>query len=271
MSQGPIHSSQPLFELSDAEVVRDGRAILNVDHLTIAEGERIAVLGPNGSGKSTLIGLLTRDVLPLARPDTQVRFRGNARRPLFEVRASLGVVSGSLQDLHRRALTVAEVVASGFFGSIGLHLTQHPTSAMLTRAHDAMRDLGISALADRRMDTLSTGEARRALIARALVHDPSALVLDEPCDGLDPSATYHVLDAIRRLARTGRGIVLVTHHVDDIVPEIDRVVLLKGGRVIADGPKSHVLTSENLARAYDVPLRLDESGGWYRLWYEPEG
>jgi iron complex transport system ATP-binding protein len=226
----------------------------------------VAILGPNGSGKSTLIGALTRDVHALAADVPPVRLLGRDRWDLFEARRLLGVVSNQLQELHARPVTAFDVVVSGFFGSIGLHKVQRPTVHMLTRAADLMERLEIGHLADRLMDTLSTGEARRALIARALVHDPPVLVLDEPCDGLDPSATYHVLRTIRTLASEGRSLVLVTHHVDDIVPEVDRVILLKAGHVVGDGPKASTLTSEALGALFGIPAHLESRDGWYRLW-----
>jgi iron complex transport system ATP-binding protein len=259
-------SGAPLLELRGARVVRDGRAILDIDHLVFREGEHVAILGPNGSGKSTLIGLLTHDVRPLAGDVAPVRFFGRERWGLFEARALLGVVSNSLQNQNDRAITAFDVVLSGFFGSVGLHLTQRPTASMLTRVAELMAQLEIGHLAERTMDTLSTGEARRALIARALVHDPPVLVLDEPCDGLDPFATYHVLRTLRGLAAEGRSLVLVTHHVDDILPEVERVIMLKDGRVADDGPKSEVLTSETLSDIFGIPARLEEHDGWYRLW-----
>lgn len=259
-------TGEPLLELRDARVVRDGRAILDIDHLVLYEGEHVAILGPNGSGKSTLVGTLTRDVHALAGDEAPVRLLGHERWDLFEARRLLGVVSNQLQGLHDRPVTAFDVVVSGFFGSIGLHLTQQPTVSMLSRAADLMEQLEIGHLADRRMDTMSTGEARRTLIARALVHDPPVLVLDEPCDGLDPFATYHVLRTIRTLAAQGRSLVLVTHHVDDIVPEVERVILLKDGRIVSDGPKAEVLTSEALQTLFAIPARLEQRDGWYRLW-----
>ena len=116
------------------------------------------------------------------------------------------------------------------------------------------------------MTTLSTGEARRVLFARALVHDPAVLVLDEPCAGLDPHAAYHVRRALRTLAAGGRSLVLVTHHVEDIVPEIDRAVLLKDGRIVADGPKRDLMTAETLGELFDIPVEVEEREGEYRLW-----
>jgi iron complex transport system ATP-binding protein len=129
-----------------------------------------------------------------------------------------------------------------------------------------MREVGIFHLAGRTMDTLSTGEARRALIARALVHDPAVLVLDEPYAGLDPAARYHVATAVRELAAGGRGLLLVTHHIEDIPPEVDRVVMLRSGRVFADGPKRDLLTSAKLSELFGIPAMVEERAGVYRLW-----
>lgn len=262
--------AMPLLELNNARVLRDGRAILDVGHLVLNAGEHAAILGPNGSGKSTLIGLLTRDVRPIAPTSPgeppPVRLLGKDRWDLFEARSLLGIVSNVLQGINDRPIAAFDVVLSGFFGSVGLQRRHRPTAKMLTRVADLLEELGISHLAERHMDTLSTGEARRALIARALVHDPPVLVLDEPCDGLDPTATYHVLRALEGLADTGRTLVLVTHHVEDVLPAIDRVILLKGGRVDADGAKADALTSETLSELFDIPAHLEERDGWFRLW-----
>ena len=226
-------SAAQLLELRDACVVRDGRTILSVDKFSIAEGEHLAVLGPNGAGKSTLIKLLTRDILPLWVDPPPVLFRGEARIPLLEARSLLGVVSADAQE--QRALV-------------------------------ALGELEVEHLAERMMSTLSTGEARRVLIARALVHDPAVLVLDEPCNGLDPHAAHNVRLAVSLLARGGRSLVLVTHHVEDIVPEIERVVMLQNARIVADGPKCELLTSERLGELFHIPVELEEREGHYRLW-----
>ncbi|MDO8848791.1 MAG: ATP-binding cassette domain-containing protein [Coriobacteriia bacterium] len=254
-----------LIELRDAEVVRGGRTILQVDSLSFLEGEHVAVLGPNGAGKSTLIGLVTRDVRPLARDAAPVMLRGQARWDLFEARRVFGVVSDLLQDDYRKAVTVRDVVLSGFFGSIGLYRRAEVTPAMAARADELLDYLGIQPLAGRTMETLSTGEARRALIGRALVHEPALLVLDEPTHGLDLAGTYHFLQLVRRLAET-TALMVVTHHVADIVPEVERVVMLKDGRVFRDGPKADLLTGGALTNLYGVPAMIEERDGWYRLW-----
>jgi iron complex transport system ATP-binding protein len=254
-----------LIELAGARVVRDGRTILAVDHLVFNEGEHAAVLGPNGAGKSTLIGLVTRDVRPIAGDRPAVLLRGRSRWDLFEARRVFGVVSDALQAEYARAVTVRDVVLSGFFGSIGLYRRNEVTTAMHDRADELLAFLAIDELADRRMDTLSTGEARRALIGRALVGDPALLVLDEPTHGLDPAGTYAFLGLLRQLAaRT--ALVIVTHHVADIVPEVSRVVMLRDGRVFRDGPKAELLTSASLSALYGIPAEVEERDGWYRLW-----
>ena len=262
----PARSAAPLLELRGATVVRDGRAILSVHHFSIAEGEHLAILGPNGSGKSTLIKLLTRDVLPLWAEPAPMLFRGQPRIALEDARKLLGVVSADAQEQADVVLPAFQVVLGGFFGSLGVPRHKSPTAEQRDRALAALTELEVAHLAERTMTTLSTGEARRVLIARALVHDPAVLVLDEPTTGLDPHASHHIRQAVRMLARGGRSLVLVTHHVEDIAPEIDRVVLLRDAAIVADGPKHELLTSERLSELFAIPARREERGGEYRLW-----
>ena len=262
----PRPAAVPLLQLRGATVVRDGRAILSVDEFSIAEGEHLAILGPNGSGKSTLIKLLTRDILPLWTEPAPVLFRGQPRIVLEDARKLLGVVSADAQEQADVVLPALDVVLGGFFGSLGVPRHKTPTPEQHERALAALAELEVAQLAERTMTTLSTGEARRVLFARALVHDPAVLVLDEPTNGLDPHASYNVRRAVRTLARGGRSLVLVTHHVEDIAPEIGRVVMLRDARVVADGPKRDLLTSERLSELFAIPAQLEEREGEYRLW-----
>lgn len=258
----------PLLEVRGATVVRNGRAILSVDEFVVREGEHLAILGPNGAGKSTLIGLLTREVLPLWADPPPVLFRGRERIELAEARRLIGVVSSSWQETIRAHLTVLDVVLGGRFGTLGVprHVRPRVSQDDLAAAQRAMSELGIAALAERDMTTLSTGEARRVLTARALVHDPAILVMDEPTAGLDPTAAWHVRETMRGLAEGGRTIVLVTHHVEDIVRHISRVVLMADARIIADGSKEALLTDERLTELFGVRLHIEERDFEYRLW-----
>ena len=187
---------------------------------------------------------------------------------LAEARSLLGVVSDAWQEIVDVHLTVREVVLGGRYGSLGVppHLRASVTPADLEATDAAIIELGIEDLAERDMRTLSTGEARRALIARALVHDPAILVLDEPCAGLDPRAAWQLRDTMRQLTAGRRTLVLVTHHVEDVVRGIERVVLMRDGTVASDGRTREVLTSDGLSGLFGVRLELDERGGEYRMW-----
>jgi len=257
-----------LLSVRDATVVRDGRTILHVGEFVIRQGEHLAILGPNGAGKSTLIGLLTRDVLPLWADPYPVLFQGEARIELAQARRLLGVVSSAWQQTVRAHLSVHDVVLGGRFGALGIppHLREVVSATDEDATSRALEELGISALATRDMVTLSTGEARRALIARALVHDPAVLVLDEPCAGLDPTAAWHLRASMRELAAGGRTLVLVTHHIEDIVSQVDRVVLMRDAGIVADGPKRQLLTAQRLSELFGVGFEVEERGGEYRLW-----
>lgn len=248
----------PFLSLRNAVVRRSGTEILSVDSLALAEGEAVALLGPNGSGKSTFVSLITREVMPLYRDEPPVLFRGNPRAPLVDVRRAIGIVSSSMQDEVTVHLPAREIVAGGITGTLGLpyFLPETETAPALLAADGAMAALGIGDLAARDMTTLSTGQARRVLIARALVSNPDTLVFDEPTTGLDPAGMFYVRQAMSELAQGGKGIVLVTHYPEDIVAEITRVVLIKEGRVFADGPKETLLTTAMMQSLFDAPLAV---------------
>lgn len=261
----PAATTPPLFSLRDARVVRSGRTILHVDHFDLAEGEHVALLGPNGAGKSTFIQLLTRETFPLHREEPPVRFRGQARPLLSDIKQALGIVSATMHDQVRVHLPVSDIVCGGLFGTLGLPNHVQETDEQRAQAQDALDRLGIADLAERDVMTLSTGQVRRVLVARELMSDPRILIFDEPCTGLDPEGMYHVRNTMRLLADEGRSVVLVTHYPEDIIPAIERVLLIKDAEVFADGPKEDLLTSATLSDLFGVPLEVEERHGWYSL------
>jgi iron complex transport system ATP-binding protein len=259
-----------LLSLRHATVLRGGRPALKDLSFEIPEGEHTAILGPNGSGKSSLMRLLTRQDYALqSQPEASpVRILGRDRWDLFELRAQLGIVSA---DLHQAFLAAdagglcsgLDVVLSGFFASQGVFSHQQVLPEMRRRAEAALAQVGATHLAAKRFEELSTGEARRVLIARALVRDPRALLLDEPTTGLDLVARHHFLNTLEELARRGKTILLVTHHIEEILPQIQRVILLQEGRVFLDGPKESVLTSAHLSALYGATVTIQQHGGYY--------
>ncbi len=254
----------PLIEFRNVTVSRDGTTALHSVNLAIGTGEDVAILGPNGSGKSSLIKTITRECYP--RLGSSVRILGEERWNLFDLRAQLGIVSNDLEQTCRRDFTARETVLSGFFGSIGIWRNHHVTPGMEARADEVLELMEVSHLAGRDMTEMSSGEARRVVIGRALVHRPKALVLDEPTTSLDFRAKHELLASLRRLAQAGTSIVLVTHSLTDIIPEIGRVVLLKQGRIVQDGSKAAVLTPAALEHLFETPIEIVERNGYYHMW-----
>lgn len=243
---------------------RDDRIALDSVTLSIAQGEHVAILGPNGSGKSTLIKLMSRDLYPMLKAEPwALRILGRERWRLFDLRHILGIVSNDWMQMCTRDYSGREIVLSGFFGSVGIWPNHQVTPAMEVKTREVMSLLEISHLAQRNTNQMSSGEARRILIARALVHDPQALVLDEPSTSLDLHATHELRQALRRLARNGISMIMVTHHLPDIIPEMERVVLIKEGRIYRDGPKGETLTSSTLSTLFGIEVEVIERAGYY--------
>ncbi len=234
--------------------------------LRIGQGEHVAILGPNGCGKSTLIKTITRECYPLAQPGSSVGILGRSLWNVFDLRSMLGIVSNDLMTQCTREITGFDVVLSGFFSSIGIWPNHHVTGEMRDKASQVLRLLEAPHLSEKPVDEMSSGEARRVLIGRALVHDPKALLLDEPSTSLDLFAQHELRETVRRLAQSGMGIVLVTHHLSDIIPEIDRVILMRGGQITGDGPKTGLLTAGSLKDLFGVEVELAQRGGYYHLW-----
>jgi iron complex transport system ATP-binding protein len=263
-------SSPPVLELTEATVVKADRPVLDRLTLTIPVGEHTAIVGPNGAGKSMLLRLLTHEerALVLADGRSPVRVFGDDMWNVFELRSQLGIVSA---DLHQRfvagnsegRINGEAAVLSGFLASDGILRYGVVTDQMRRQAIEALDRMGAAHLARRWLDELSSGEARRVLLARALVTAPRALVLDEPTTGLDLVARHDFMERVRQIARDGTTLVLITHHIDEIIPEIERVILLREGRLAAAGAKRSVLTAERLSGLFGSPIAIEENDGYY--------
>jgi len=259
--------SAPLIEFDNVTVLRDQTVALDRLRLRIDDGERVAILGANGSGKSTLLDALTRAVYPLTGHDpSSLRIYGQERWDIFELRGLLGIVTHALVRDCTGGYSALETALSGFFGSIGVWRHHSVTDEMRQSAREALHLMGISHLADRPLTEMSSGEVRRAVIARALVHRPRALVLDEPTVSLDLPGRREMHAALRRVVGSGASLVLVTHQLEDLIPEIDRVITLRAGRVLHDGPIRKVLRSATLSEVFGVQVQVAERDGVWQMW-----
>jgi iron complex transport system ATP-binding protein len=255
-----------LLEMNHVTVMRGERAALADLTLRIGRAEHVCILGPNGCGKSTLIKTITRECYPLARADSSMTILGQERWDIFELRNFLGIVSPDLLAACTTDATGTDVVLSGFFSSTRVFPHHHPDPEQLERSHAVLERLGIAHLAQRSIAQMSSGEAKRTLIARALVHEPKTLLFDEPGNALDLRAQMQLRDTMRELARAGLAVLLVTHHVSEIIPEMERVILLRAGRILADGAKQTVLTETNLATLFNVAVRLHRHDGFFHAY-----
>lgn len=262
--------SEPILQLTGATVVKDGRRVLDDVHLTIRQGQHTAIVGPNGAGKSILVSLLTLEQRPLAPANgtPPVKMFGRENWDLFELRSHLGIVSAGLHQFFvngnsEGSITAEAAVLSAFLNSYGILRYGQVSDLMRERTAAALAGAGASHLALRTLDEMSSGEARRVLLARALATSPRALVLDEPTTGLDLVARHSFMETVRRLARAGTTIVLITHHIEEIVPEIERVVLLRDGRVLADGSTVENLTADRLSDVFAHAVTVERAGGYH--------
>jgi iron complex transport system ATP-binding protein len=255
--------SSPLLEFSNVTIFHGEKKVLDSLSLTIREGENIAILGPNGAGKSSFIRTILREFYPAAG-DEKVIFRMHGKEvwDVFELRSTIGIVSNDLQFTFTRTITGKEVILSGFFSSVGL-FNQCVTPEMERKADEILTFLEIEHLKDRPMTAMSSGESRRLLIGRALVHNPKTLILDEPTNSLDLHALHKFRETLRKIVRSGTSVILVTHNLHDIIPEISRVVFMKEGRFCGDGPGDEMLTDEKIGNLFSAPVHIERNNGYY--------
>ena len=253
-----------IIDFQNVTVFQGRNKVLDDFSLTIDESQSTVILGPNGSGKTTLLKLLNRELYIVEEKNSSLKIFEKDRWNVDELRSNLGVVSQHLQYGYSSSAIGLYVVLSGFYSSDGIWQHQEFDESKLDRAKEVMDLLSITHLKDREFSTMSTGEQRKFLLARSLVNDPAVLVFDEPTSGLDMSTCFQYLEIIRELISMGKKVILVTHHIHEIPPEVTRVILLKEGRVIEDGDKDQILTNNNLTNLFDWPIRVIKENGYFQ-------
>ena len=259
-------NDEPFLHLAHVNVARGENIVLHDINLSVKTGEHIAILGPNGCGKSTLIKTITCECYPIVQPDTEVSIFGRTRWDLTELKKRLGVVAPELPGKPILTTTGRDAILTGFFSSSTLWPNLTVTDEMRNRADEVLTLIDAEPLRDRLVGHMSAGQQRRIMIGRALVASSQMLLLDEPSNALDLFAQNELRHLLRRLAQQGTGILLITHHVSDIIPEIDRILMMKDGRIVADGPKSELLTAQCLSELFHTPVDLTLKDGFHHAW-----
>ncbi len=259
----------PVIELERVSVARGERVVLQDVNLRLHAGEHVVILGPNGCGKSTLLKTLTCELYPVPRPETRVNLFGRARWDVTELRRKMGVVSAELPGEATRGITGLEAVLTGFFSASKLWPNLQVTAAMRERAEEIVALVGAEALRDVLVGEMSAGQQRRVMIGRALAGNADEhrmLLLDEPSNALDLAAQHDLRETLRQLAQAGTAILMITHHASDVLPEMRRVVMMRAGRIVADGEREKLLTGERMSELFGREIRMAERDGILFAW-----
>ena len=258
-------STNNWLEIRHGEAWLGGAPVLHDINLDLKLGESTTVLGPNGAGKSCLVKLIDRSLHPIVQEQAYLHLFGRSTVNLWQLRQRLGVVSTPMEERIPGAISGLDVVLAGFFGSTRLGLDQNPSSEQRIRAIKVLEQLDLQAISDHPYGRLSDGQRRRLLIARALVHEPDVLVLDEPSRALDLKGCHQLMHTLRDLCRHGTTLVQVTHRIDTIIPEMKRVLFLDKGRIVGDGTPAEMLTSTKLSALYGTSLTVVEAHGFRQV------
>ncbi|MFO0945921.1 MAG: ATP-binding cassette domain-containing protein [Planctomycetota bacterium] len=257
------------IDLRGVGFITEGQEILRDIHWAISRGESAAILGHNGSGKSTLLRLITGYHFPTVGT-VEVLGSQLGEIDLHALRKEIGIVDPGSPFSPDHRLTVLEVVLTGVFGNLCLDF-DHPTPADVALAKKLLADVGLLGHANQKYRTLSTGESRRTLLARALVHQPKLLILDEPTAGLDLLGRETMLATVDLLKKRQPWLTIltVTHHLEELSPNTDSILLLKNGNVLAKGPAEEVLQESLLTEGFGCPVRVCRTNGRWQWTVEP--
>ncbi len=263
-----------IVELEHVHVARGNNIVLHDLSLRIDAGEHLAILGPNGCGKSTLLKTITCEIYPLVRPETRVRIMGRERWDLTQLKRRMGVVATELPGRQTLTITGLDAILTGFFSSSTLWPNLSVTNKMRERAEEILALVHAESLRGTPVGEMSAGQQRRIMIGRAMAGTSSEgeegsvqmLLLDEPSNALDLAAQHDMREMLRGLAQRGTAILLITHHIADILPEMDRIVMMQNGRLVADGSKAGLLTEQQLRNLFGREIAITERGGYWNAW-----
>ena len=253
------------FDANHLEAWLGGAPVIHDLCLKLKIGESTTILGPNGAGKSTIVNLINRSLYPIVKPESHLAMFGTSTINIWQLRSSIGIVNSDLEMRFSPSILAKELIQSAFFGSTRLGRDQNPSLEQIAKSEILLNQLNLELFAEKPYGQLSDGQRRRLMIARALVHNPKVLVLDEPCKALDLKACHQLLDTMRELCQKGTTLLVITHRIDTILPEMQRILFVKQGRVCADGAPDNLLQDHKLSDLFNTPLRVLEHKGFRQV------
>lgn len=246
-----------IVEIFNTSVIKNDFKLLDSISLIIKKGEHSAIIGPNGSGKTSLLKLITKDYYPVFNgKNSYVRIFEKNNLDIFQLRKKIGIISDNLQNAYNFRCIGRNVILSGFFGSVGIYEYQEITEKMIQKTDEILDFLEIGHLSQKKLDEMSSGEVNRFFVGRALVNDPEVLILDEPTTNLDIKSTDIFLSYIQKITKKEKSIIMATHNLHDIIPEIESVIMMKNGKIFKNGRKEELLTSENMSGLFDCRINV---------------
>ena len=256
-----------IIDFENIHVSYDLKLVLKNINLKINNGEHWAILGANGSGKSTLIKLLSNDLYPNTKYPFTKKIFGQDRWSIFELKEKLGIITNDLHNYFEKNgnyLSAYHVILSGFYSTVGVFKNQDFTQEQHEKALEVLEYLEILEIKDKKVSAMSTGQLRRCIIGRALVHNPKAFILDEPTVGLDIKAQNSFIKLIQKLSKKA-SIILVTHHIEEIFPEVSHIALIYNNTIYKQGKKEDMLHSKNLSEVFEIEIDLQKENDRYYI------
>ena len=250
--------------LKDLDVIIEQRKILHKISLNLNVGENILILGPNGSGKTTFLKLLNRSIYPIISKQSSLKIFNKENINIWDLRKRIGFLFKEMEDRVKNGVTTYQLIASGFNGTFGAKSPETISKKDNKQIIDLLIDLDLEIVANKFFNSLSDGQKRRALIARALVYKPKLLVLDEPFSNLDIKSNYILNRYLIKLMNESVNVIYVTHSLESIIHKTNRVILIKEGKVINDGSPEKIMTSKIISKLFNIEINVIKEGSYWR-------
>tara|TARA_Y100001968_G_scaffold202155_1_gene185639 strand:- start:2097 stop:2894 length:798 start_codon:yes stop_codon:yes gene_type:complete len=254
------YNKQYWLELDNIELIRESKKLFNCLSLKFKYNENVVLIGPNGSGKSSIIDLIIRNIYPIHKNNSSLKIFGREKINIWEIRKKLSYLNTDLQSRIYPSSTVLEVILSGINGKTRV-IESEISSEAEKKANDSLKILDLEKYSMSLFGNLSDGLKRRVLLARAIINKPKILILDEPCIYLDFKSKYIILDYLSKIIRTGTSVLIVTHSIENIIPEIDKVVIINEGLVVKQGTVSECIESQILSDVFNMQVQVKRIRG----------